>query len=214
MELFTQALDVLQNEEKMLIRSLLPTIKLLQETFIEFSEDATILRFLPLVYGVHSGIEKRFGDMFNNLFVTSTVGNLFLSLGKFIDFFPKITIHLIPKIMIHLRFLLSTVRNQIPTSSAKKYRFLDGYKKRRTSLETDEVDSYFNDGIGELKSLERFPSIKKIFLHFDPSDIVKRFTDGGKRKHQHKYKPVHPWNRDLKMLVKEKEKQLKIVRSY
>lgn len=67
MQPFTQALEILQNEEKMSIGCLLPTIKLLQENFIEFSKKTTILHCLPLVYGVQSGIEKRFDDMFNNV---------------------------------------------------------------------------------------------------------------------------------------------------
>jgi hypothetical protein len=43
MEPFTQALDVLQNEEKMSIGCVLPTIRLLQETMTEFSKDISIV---------------------------------------------------------------------------------------------------------------------------------------------------------------------------
>lgn len=67
MEPFTQALDVLQNEEKMSIGCVLPTIRLLQETMTEFPKDDTIVHCQPLVLAVLCGLEKRFGEMFNNI---------------------------------------------------------------------------------------------------------------------------------------------------
>lgn len=40
----------------------------------------------------------------------------------------------------------------------KKPCFLDGYKKKRASIESDEVDSNLSEGAGELCSLDRFPT--------------------------------------------------------
>ena len=37
-------------------------------------------------------------------------------------------------------------------------------RKKKDSLEADEVESYFNDGSTKLSSLQRFPTIKKIFI--------------------------------------------------
>jgi hypothetical protein len=45
MEPFTQALDVLQNEEKMSLGCVLPIIKLLQEKMKEFSKDSSIVHW-------------------------------------------------------------------------------------------------------------------------------------------------------------------------
>ncbi|KAK4027332.1 hypothetical protein OUZ56_016342 [Daphnia magna] len=52
-------------------------------------------------------------------------------------------------------------------SPTKKPRFLDGLKRKRASLEADGVDSFLSDGMAELSSLERFPTIKKIFLEYN-----------------------------------------------
>nr|CAH0108254.1 unnamed protein product [Daphnia galeata] len=67
MEPFTQALDVLQNEEKMSLGCVLPTIKLLQERMEEFSNDSSIVHCESLVMAIISGLHSRFGDMFKNL---------------------------------------------------------------------------------------------------------------------------------------------------
>ena len=67
MEPFTQALDVLQNEEKMSLGCVLPTIKLLQEKMEEFSKDSSIVHCESLVMAIMSGLLTRFGEMFKNL---------------------------------------------------------------------------------------------------------------------------------------------------
>ena len=67
MEPFTQALDILQNEEKMSIGCVLPTIRLLEDTMKEFSKDISIIHCQPLILAVLSGLQKRFGHMFNNI---------------------------------------------------------------------------------------------------------------------------------------------------
>jgi hypothetical protein len=67
MEPFTQALDVLQNEDKMSLGCVLPTIKLLQEKMEEFSKDSSIVHCESLVLAIISGLYKRFGEMFKNV---------------------------------------------------------------------------------------------------------------------------------------------------
>ncbi|KZS07411.1 Uncharacterized protein APZ42_028873 [Daphnia magna] len=52
-------------------------------------------------------------------------------------------------------------------STKKKTWFLDGYKTKRESLEADEVESYLNHGSTKLSSLQRFPTIKKIFMEYN-----------------------------------------------
>ena len=49
-------------------------------------------------------------------------------------------------------------------STLMRPHFLDEYKQKRKSTEADEVDMYLNDGPGDLKSLERFPSIKWSYM--------------------------------------------------
>jgi hypothetical protein len=67
MEPFTQALDVLQNEEKMSLGCVLPTIRLLQEKMEEFSKDSLIEHCETLVLAIISGLYTRFGEMFKNV---------------------------------------------------------------------------------------------------------------------------------------------------
>ncbi|KAK4005899.1 hypothetical protein OUZ56_011020 [Daphnia magna] len=67
MEPFTQALGVLQNEEKMSLGCVLPTIKLLQEKMGEFSKDSSIVYCESLVLEIISGLHTRFGEMFKNV---------------------------------------------------------------------------------------------------------------------------------------------------
>lgn len=189
MEPFTQALDVLQNEEKMSIGCVLPTIRLLQETMTEFSKDISIVHCQPLVSAVLLGLEKRFGLMFHNnhLRLASISDPNFKTIWAdeeekaqlitllrsvvrrhqstdstpdqgyffFCDYLFRIIVN---------GFILHFLRNANIPSPAKKTRFLDGFKKKRTSIESDEVDSYLSEGTGELSSLDRFPTIKKIFL--------------------------------------------------
>lgn len=50
-----------------------------------------------------------------------------------------------------------------PSRKRSKNRFLDGLKKK-ASVEIGEVDRYFNDVPGNLEDLNRFPTIKEIFL--------------------------------------------------
>ena len=69
MELFTQALDILQNEETMSISCVLPTIQLLEDTMTEFSKDISIIHCQPLILAVLHGPQKRFGHMFNNIYL-------------------------------------------------------------------------------------------------------------------------------------------------
>ncbi|KZS02518.1 Uncharacterized protein APZ42_000417, partial [Daphnia magna] len=159
MEPFTQALDVLQNEEKMSIGCVLPTIRLLQETMTEFSTDISIVHCQPLVSAVLLGLEKRLGLMFHNNH---------LRLASISD--PNFkTIWADEEEKAQLITLLRSVVRRMQTSlrQQKKTRFLDGFKKKRTSIESDEVDSYLSEGTGELSSLDRFPTIKKIFLEYN-----------------------------------------------
>jgi hypothetical protein len=65
MEPFTQALDVLQNEENMSIGCVIPTIKLLVEKMEEFSIDPTIHHCGPLVSAVLGGLHARFNHLMN-----------------------------------------------------------------------------------------------------------------------------------------------------
>lgn len=67
MEPFTQALDTLQDEEKMNIGCLLPRIKLLQETMEEFSKDSSIQHCEPMIFCLLGNIQKMFGPMFGNV---------------------------------------------------------------------------------------------------------------------------------------------------
>lgn len=66
MEPFTQSLDLLQNEEKLSIGGLLPTIASLKKDYEEFSFNETIVHCQPIVIAVLDGIEKRFDGMFND----------------------------------------------------------------------------------------------------------------------------------------------------
>jgi hypothetical protein len=65
MEPFTQALDVLQNEENMSIGCVIPTIKLLVEKMEEFSVDPTIHHCGSLVFAVLGGLHARFDHLMN-----------------------------------------------------------------------------------------------------------------------------------------------------
>lgn len=60
MEPFTEALDVLQNEENMSIGCVIPTMKLLIEKMEEFGTDPTIIHCGPLVSAVLLGLQTRF----------------------------------------------------------------------------------------------------------------------------------------------------------
>ena len=60
MEPFTQALDLLQDEETMSIGCVIPTIKLLIEKIEEMSKDPTIIHCMPLVFAVLGGLHARF----------------------------------------------------------------------------------------------------------------------------------------------------------
>lgn len=66
MEPFTQSFDLLQNEEKLSIGSLLPTISSLKKDYEEFSFNETIVHCQPIVVAVLDAIEKRFDGMFND----------------------------------------------------------------------------------------------------------------------------------------------------
>jgi hypothetical protein len=59
-ETFTEALDVLQNEENMFIVWVIPTIKLLNEKMVEFYKDPTIMYCIPLVFAIHTGLNVRY----------------------------------------------------------------------------------------------------------------------------------------------------------
>lgn len=81
MEPFTQALDVLQNEEKMNIGCVLPTIKLLKTTMLKFLDDETITHCRPLVFAVLGGIDKRFSHMMsNNKLKIAAISDLYFKL--------------------------------------------------------------------------------------------------------------------------------------
>ncbi|XP_045026902.1 uncharacterized protein LOC123470573 [Daphnia magna] len=170
MEPFTQALDVLQNEGKMSIGCVFPTIRLLQETMTEFSKDISIVHCQPLVSAVLLGLEKRFGLMFHNnhLRLASISDPNFKTIWA--DEEEKAQLITLLKSVVRRHQSTDSTPDQgnanIP-SPAKKTRFLDGFKKKRTSIESDEVDSYLSEGTGELSSLDRFPTIKKIFLEYN-----------------------------------------------
>jgi hypothetical protein len=59
-ETFTEALDVLQNEENMFIVWVIPTIKLLNEKMVEFYKDPTIMYCFPLVFAIHTRLTVRY----------------------------------------------------------------------------------------------------------------------------------------------------------
>ncbi len=65
MKPFTQALDVLQNEENMSIGCFIPTIKLLVEKMGEFSIDPTIHHCGSLVFAVLGGLRTRCVHLMN-----------------------------------------------------------------------------------------------------------------------------------------------------
>ncbi|KAK4009655.1 hypothetical protein OUZ56_018801 [Daphnia magna] len=50
------------------------------------------------------------------------------------------------------------------SSPRKRSRFLVGLQ-RKSSIELNEVDRYVNDGYGVLEDLNRYPTIKQIFMH-------------------------------------------------
>ena len=57
-----------------------------------------------------------------------------------------------------------TISDGSPTRKRKRNRFLDGLRKKVTA-EIGEVDRFFNEiSPGSLKDLDRFPTIKLIFL--------------------------------------------------
>jgi hypothetical protein len=61
---------------------------------------------------------------------------------------------------------VATTVNLSGTSSSprKRSRFLDGLQKK-ASIELSEVDRYINDGYGVLADLNRYPTIKQIFMY-------------------------------------------------
>lgn len=65
MEPFSQALDLLQDEETMSIGCVIPTIKLLIEKIEDFSKDHTIIHCSPLVSAVLDGLKSRFHRLMN-----------------------------------------------------------------------------------------------------------------------------------------------------
>jgi hypothetical protein len=192
MEPFTQALDVLQNEEAMSIGCVLPTIKLLQEKMNLLSVDKSIKHCGALVKSILSSIETRFSSMFTDnhmrfaaitdphfktvwmdeydperVVLTSMLRSKVLRLrekeisqgttSQYVFYF--LTIY---SLLNSLFILLS--RNEAVPSTSKRSRFLDEYKQKRKSSESDEVDVYLNEGTDDLKPLERFPFIKRLYM--------------------------------------------------
>ena len=66
MKPLADALDVMQNEENISIGCVLPVINLLKKVIGNFQKDKTVKLCQPLLAAVQSGIEKRFGKLFNN----------------------------------------------------------------------------------------------------------------------------------------------------
>ncbi|KZS20264.1 Uncharacterized protein APZ42_013103 [Daphnia magna] len=79
MEPFTQALDLLQDEETMSIGCVIPTIKLLIEKTEDSAKDPTIIHFIPLVLAVLDGLKARFHRLMheNHLIIGSISDPMF-----------------------------------------------------------------------------------------------------------------------------------------
>ncbi|KAI9565177.1 hypothetical protein GHT06_008954 [Daphnia sinensis] len=180
MEPFTQALDVLQNEEKMNIGCVLPTIKLLKTTMLKFLDDETITHCQPIVFAVLGGIDERFSHMMsNNKLKIAAISDPYFkliwieedSVNEYISLL-KVSYYVYLVLINSLKYILfrsaGSITNQDQESPNKKVRFFDGYNyKRRASVETDEVDSYFAEGNSDITMLNRFPTIKKIFQEYN-----------------------------------------------
>jgi hypothetical protein len=66
MKPLADALDVLQNEENISIGCLLPVINLVKKVVGDFQKDKTIKHCQPLLSAIQSGIDRRFGSIFND----------------------------------------------------------------------------------------------------------------------------------------------------
>ena len=66
MKSISDALDVLQNEEKMSIGCVLPVLTLLKEKLERFKDDRNIIHCVPLINCLLEGIERRFGPLFTD----------------------------------------------------------------------------------------------------------------------------------------------------
>ncbi|EFX66996.1 hypothetical protein DAPPUDRAFT_262245 [Daphnia pulex] len=75
---------------------------------------------------------------------------------------------LVTRLMKASRLDVATTENLSGTSSSprKRSRFLDGLQKK-ASIELSEVDRYINDGYGVLADLNRYPTIKQIFIEYN-----------------------------------------------
>ncbi|KAK4017288.1 hypothetical protein OUZ56_032235 [Daphnia magna] len=92
MEPFTQALDLLQDEETMSIGCVIPTIKLLIEKIEDFSKDPTIIHCIPLVSAVLDGLKARFHRLMheNHLIIASISDPMFKLIWVDVDDAKKV----------------------------------------------------------------------------------------------------------------------------
>ncbi|XP_032790560.2 uncharacterized protein LOC116927638 [Daphnia magna] len=178
MKPLTQALDVFQNEENMSVRCVLPVLSLLKEKIIEFKEDRNIIHCAAFVTSLLNGIEKRFRSFHeNNSFRLASISDPHF---KFSWVTEEQKIEDIKLLKQEVNRRISNLANEsiegddattahlsgTSSSPRKRSRFLDGLQ-RKASIELNEVDRYINDGCGVLEDLNRYPTIKQIFIEYN-----------------------------------------------
>ncbi|XP_045035745.1 uncharacterized protein LOC116934577 [Daphnia magna] len=177
MKPLTEALDVFQNEEKMSAGCVLPVLTILKEKIAEFKEDRNIIHCTPLVNCLSDGIEKRFQSFFlNSDLRLASISDPRFKLSwltkeqkpeyvKLLEKEVKRCVSNLANESIEGEDTATVSLSETASPPRKNSRFLDGLKWK-ASAELGEVDRYVNDGYGILEDLNRYQTIKQIFIQY------------------------------------------------
>ncbi|XP_045029271.1 uncharacterized protein LOC116923342 [Daphnia magna] len=178
MKPIADALDVFQNEEKMSVGCVLPVLTVLKEKLVIFKDNRSVIHCVPLVNCLLEGVERRFSSLFTDTnMILAAISDPHFKLSWISEGEKSTAIDLLKKevdrrtsasVDAHESSLdEASLSDGSPTRKRKRNRFLDGLRKKVTT-EIGEVDRFFHETVpGSLKDLDRFPTIKQIFLEYN-----------------------------------------------